>query len=339
MRNRMRHAGILAFVLALAIAGTTSAMACSEIFVGGEHPVSARTFDFMFGEGEAVKSPRGVTRTTNFVKPDETALAWTSTYGSVVFNVAMPLPGERQTMTGVDGMNEAGLKVGTYYLPESVMPKGSGGTVLCITSLIQYALDRFATIDELTADLRSGAYRVTALPTTRLELMLHLFVHDATGASAIIEFLDGNIVVTPATDIPVLTNTPYAQSVRDLAAFEDFGGKRPIPGGQEPMDRFVRGAYYAKHLPKAETRAEAVDFATAALQTLTVPPVFEHGCTLWDIVTDMKGKTVYVRTLHNRKLSWISFDALDFSEGGSVKTLDFQNGELSGDISSKFRAR
>lgn len=339
MLKKSRFAGVLTLAITLLLSAATMASACSEIFLDGKYPVSARTFDFMFGEGEALLTPRGYTRSTHYANPGETPLKWTSKYGSITFSADMPMHDGSIVMTGVDGINEAGLKVGTYYLPESVMPEGEGGTVMCVTSLIEYALDNFATIDEFIADLESDRYRVISLPTTAVELMLHMFVHDATGKSAMIEFIDGKLQVTRNPEVPVLTNTPYRQTLVDLTAFEEFGGDKVIPGGQEPMDRFVRGAYYAKHMPAPETREDAIATATAGILNLTIPPVFEHGCTYWHIITDMTTKTVYFQTLNNRKQSWVKLDSIDFSEGTPLKTLNFRRTDLSGDVSGAFTAK
>lgn len=327
---------ILAVSLCVFTIGIGSASACSEIFVDGESPVSARTFDFMFGGGEAMFSPRGVKRQSFTMQPDQKAYAWTSNFGSITFSAAMPMKDGTTLLTGVDGINEMGFKVGTYYLPESGMPIGSGGTVLNIGSMVQYAVDRFATVDEFISDLQSGHYRVISMPTTAVELKLHMYVHDAQGESAIIEYINGKLDVIRNPKVPVLTNTPYRQTITELKSFQEFGGKKVIPGGQEPMDRFVRGAYYAKHIPAPSNTEDALASATAAIMNLTIPPRFEHGCTYWHLITDMKNKTVYIQSLNNRKLRWISLDEMDFSKGGDVKILDFQDSSLTGDISQAF---
>ncbi len=314
--------------------GTTSA--CSEIFVDGKYPVSARTFDFMFGGGEAMFSPRGVKRQSFTIQPDQKAYSWTSNFGSITFSAAMPMKDGTTRMTGVDGINEAGFKIGTYYLPESNMPEGNGGTVLNIGSIVQYAVDRFATVDGFIADLQSGHYRVISMPTTAVELKLHMYVHDANGQSAIIEYINGKLDIIHNPEVPVLTNTPYRETIDKLKSYQEFGGDKTIPGTHEALDRFIRGAFYEKHIPTSDTAENALASANAALMTLTMPPVFKYGCTYWHLVTDMKNKTIYIQTLNNRKLRWITLDKMDFSEGRDVKILDFQDKSLSGDISQAF---
>lgn len=336
MITLLRRANMLALTLCLLLVGATSALACSEIFVGGAHPVSARTFDFMFGGGQALFTPRGVDRQTLTFHEDETPLEWTAQYGNITFSAFMPLEDGTSGLTGVDGINEAGFKVGTYYLPDSVLPQGAGGTVLNVASFVQYAVDRFATVEEFIADLKSGEYRVTSMPTA-VDLKLHLFVHDASGQSAIIEYIDGKLDVIRNPEVPILTNTPYRQSIEDLKAYHEFGGETPIPGGQYPLERFVRGAYYSRHIPTPESTEDALASATAAIMNLTVPPFFDYGCTFWHLITDMKNKTVYIHTLHNRKQRWVNLNEMDMSEGNAPMTLDFQNPDLSGNVKDAFK--
>lgn len=321
--------------LSLVFCFSSQGLTCSEVFVGGDNPVSARTFDFMFDGGESLISPRGVKRSTICVGENETPYSWEVKYGNVTFSAAMPMKDGSFEMTGVDGINEKGFKVGTFYLPDSQMPKGEGGVVLSTGSMIQYAVDCFENVDDFVADLKSGKYRMISMPTNAVELKLHMYIHDAAGKSAIIEYIDGELVVIENPKIPVLTNTIYKDSIKKLEGYHEFGGDKVIPGGQYPMERFVRGAYYSQHIPKPATREDAVASATSAIMNLTIPPVFEYGCTFWHLITDINDKVVYIYTLHNRNVRSVDLKTIDFSKGNKVKRLDFLNTKFAGDITDK----
>lgn len=233
---------VRAFILSLFLLFFSSSytFACSEIFVKGENPVSARTFDFMFDGGESLISPRGIKRSTIAVGKNETPYSWVVKYGNVTFNAAMPMEDGSIKMTGVDGINEKGFKVGTFYLPDSVMPKGKNRIVLSAGSLVQYAVDCFENVDDFIIDLKSDKYRMISMPTKALELKLHMYIHDAKGQSAIIEYIKGELVVIKNPQVTVLTNTIYKDSIKKLKGYHEFGGKKVIPGGLYPLERFVR---------------------------------------------------------------------------------------------------
>lgn len=191
-------------------------------------------------------------------------------------------------------------------------------------------------MDKALADLQNPNYRVISVPTGAVEVKLHLYLHDSKGNSAIVEFIDGKVAVHRNPGVTVLTNTAYKESLAVLREYDEFGGEKYIPGGNDSMDRFIRGAFYRKHLPEPLSAEEAVASGFAIVQILSVSPKFDHGCTQWTIVSDIVNRKVFFRTLGNPALSFLDLDSVDFSKGQPVKTLDFTRKELSGNIKDKF---
>ena len=323
--------------LVLCVLSGGNALSCSEIYLDSQK-VSARNFDFMFGDGIALVFPRGEQHESGYAVQGETKKSWTSTYGSVSFLVKLPgsgnTPGNDYVLAGVDAMNEKGFKVGTYFLETSAFPQGKNDTTLSITSLMQYLLDNFETVEGAVNDLQHPDYRVIPVPTGSVEVKLHLYLHDAAGESAIVEFLDGKVVVHQNPEIPVLTDTAYEESLAELKNYAEFGGNRYIPGGNESPERFVRGAFYHKHLPEPASTREAINSGLAVVQILSVSPKFAHGCTQWTIVSDIQGKKIFFRTLNNPSLSFMDLSSMDFSKGQPVRTIDFTREELAGDVAA-----
>lgn len=334
MKISNKFKAMTATILSICLLLPATATACSEIYLKANN-VSSRTFDFMVDSGVVLSSPRGIEHCSNYALPDETPLSWTAKYGSLTFSTILKNDAGA-IETGVDGINEAGFKVGTYYLPESVYPAGKGGTTLCVGSLIQYLVDNFATVDEAVADMENPAYRLTSFPAQGLKMMLHVYMHDAKGNSAMAEYVDGRLRITREPEVPVLTNTIYADAVKALGEYEDFGGTRAIPGHQESIDRFVRGAFYRKHLPEPKSDLEAVHDGFAMIQTIAVPPMFPHGCTYWTVVTDIKARKVCFRTLRNPEICTVELDKLPLAEGNKEHRLFLPIQGLSGDISASF---
>ncbi|MBW2604098.1 MAG: linear amide C-N hydrolase [Deltaproteobacteria bacterium] len=188
-------------------------MACSEVYIGGTQNISARNFDFMVGDGIALLTPRGQTHESGYASKGEDKLSWVSRYGSLSFWVKLPGCKENAeggyVLAGLDGMNEKGFKVGTYFLETSEFAEGSKGTTLAITSLMQYLLDNFETVDKALKDLQHPDYRVIPVPTGAVPVKLHFYLHDFKGDSAIVEFIDSKVVLHKNPEVTVLTNTAY----------------------------------------------------------------------------------------------------------------------------------
>ena len=318
-----------------------SARTCSEVFIdkGRKARVSARNFDFPAGNGFVRYSPAGTGRQAQYVPQNPNPLKWTSKYASVTFNASLKKtksPADGIYEAGVDGINQAGLKIGTYFLGSSVFPKDGVKTTLDIASLSQYLLDNFKSVDEALADLAGERYRITSTPTGLVEIKLHLFLHDVTGASAIVEFIDGKIKVTRNPEIPVLTNDIYSKSLEHLKLYNGFGGELAIPGGIESLDRFVRGVYYWKNLPVPADTVQAANYGFAAIQLLTEPLAsFAHGGTQWTIVTDIDNRRIYFRTANNPTIASIDLNKLSASAMAS-SDIDLLRTDLAGDVSDMF---
>ncbi len=335
-----RFFALLLCVFSLTGFAAADALASSEVYLENNHAVkvSARNFDFVSGDGYVRFSPAGMAREAQHVPQGCQPLKWTSQYASISFNKLVyktNSPVEGVYDAGVDGLNQAGLKIGTYFLESSGFAPDGPSTTLDIATLMQYLLDNFKNVNEALADLDSGRYRVTSTPATSLEVKLHLFLHDASGASAIVEFINGKTKITRAPQLPVLTNSVYAESLEHLKNFDGFGGQQAIPGANESLDRFVRGAFYKKHLDVPDNTEEAVNDGFAVVQTLSVSPKFPHGCTQWTIVTDIDNRRVYFRTLNNPSIACIDLGIL-VNTAKVSSDINLLRTDLSGDITGMF---
>ena len=68
-------------------------------------------------------------------------------------------------------------------------------------------------------------------------------------------------------DLPVrvLANNTYDASMRYLGAYDGFGGKKPIPGTNSSLDRFVRAAEMLRSFQNSPTQ-DFVGFSFSALK-------------------------------------------------------------------------
>lgn len=124
---------------------------------------------------------------------------WISKYGSVTINQA----GYQLAWAG---MNEAGLMISTMSLMGTMQPGPDERPPLPSPLWVQYQLDNSSTIQEVIAS--DSLIRVTQAGE-------HYLVCDRTGACAVIEFLDGRMIVHSGTSLPVkaLANSTYQDSL------------------------------------------------------------------------------------------------------------------------------
>lgn len=98
----------------------------------------------------------------------------------------------------------------------------------------QYLLDNFATVAEAVEAMKGDRIQVVPLaipgstPTPFLE---HFSISDATGDSAIFEYLKGKLVIHHGKQYSVMTNSPtYDQQIAINAYWESVGGDETLRG-------------------------------------------------------------------------------------------------------------
>ena len=201
------------------------------------------------------KMPRGIERSDGV----NGALSWTSKYGSVTAAAF--------DLIATDGMNEAGLAGHVLWLAESKYAEPDDSTTQLSQSVwLQFYLDNFATVADAVAWTNTRGVQVTQLfdPTGHLVPTLHLALNDATGDSAIIEYLDGTPTVYHSREYTVMTNSPtYDKQLELVREIEGLGGDRPLPGSTLATDRFARALYYVERQmpPKSQLQAMAAMFS------------------------------------------------------------------------------
>jgi hypothetical protein len=93
-----------------------------------------------------------------------------------------------------DGMNEHGLVVGMASVPISGLPYDPALPTVDELELIRWMLDRSRTVDEAVQVLRSANVSWGGGPP------VHYLIADAGGHSALVEYVEGRLVVLPNTE-------------------------------------------------------------------------------------------------------------------------------------------
>jgi choloylglycine hydrolase len=281
--------------------------------------------------------PRGMQRDSGM---GEQSVTWTSRYGSVVASGY-----EAGT---ADGMNEKGLVANLLYLVESeYSPKDDPRPALVVSSWAQYMLDNFATVEEAVADARREQYRmVTVEAPNGAPGTLHLSLSDATGDSAILEYIGGELVIHHSRDHQVMTNSPvFEQQLALNRYWQEIGGTVMLPGTNRAADRFVRASFYINAVPQTDDAKEAVAAVFSVVRNCSVPRGISTpdqpniSSTIWRTVSDQKNLIYFYENTAAPSVLWVDLKRVDFSEGSGSRKLDLA-GDLmrGGDQTDNFRA-
>ncbi len=277
-----------------------------------------RNYDWMVGSALLVVNKRGVKKTAYLSTYDTaTPAVWTSKYGNVTFNQY-----GRGVPTG--GINEAGLVVETMALPGSLYPEPDARPGVKATQWRQYQLDNHATVDEVIASdskIRILKSKNKGVPGA------HFLVSDKTGKCAVIEFLEGKMVVYTGDTMPVmaLTNSKYAESLEIWKK-----GVAPEPDKWKSFTRFIQAADMVREYG-AGASAPPVDHAFDILARVSHPVK-----TKWSVVYDQNNLRFHFITETNKKIRTVDLNKVDFACRTPVKVLDI-NADLSGDVVDKFQ--
>ncbi|MEQ9096059.1 MAG: linear amide C-N hydrolase [Phycisphaerales bacterium] len=316
--------------IAIALTIASPAHTCSRVLwvTKGQGALVGRNMDWF----EDIKSnmwllPRGIERngmgSGPVARADANPLTWTSRYGSVIITA--------YDAGTADGVNEAGLAGHMLYLPETSVPERDAGTPgLCMSMWVQYYLDNFATVAEAIAHTRQHPYqlRMAVEPTSGKPATVHIALNDATGDSAILECIDGELTIYHDRAHTVMTNQPtFDKQLENLRQYRGFGGDRRLPGTHEPADRFVRGAYYSKNLPEPTSEREAVAALMSVMRNTSAPfgvadPDRPNvSTTVWRTITDLSRRVIYFDSVFSPQVFWVDLRKLDFGEGSGVRKL------------------
>ena len=187
--------------------GFQSAQACTGIrLVAADGTVVyARTLEFAVDlHSDVTMVPRGYARIGS--TPDgKEGLKWKVKYANIGANgLGMPLI--------FDGLNEKGLAIGLFYFPTTAgyMPYsvGEAGKTIAPWEMGSWILDNFATVDEVKANVSKIVVAEVVFKGWGFVPPVHFVVHDASGKSIVIEYVDGKLNVHE-NPLGVMTNCEF----------------------------------------------------------------------------------------------------------------------------------
>ena len=343
------QAGAVMALTSLACLGASVAQACTRILYAGANQtvITGRSMDWHKDNSPSIWAmPRGIARDG---ATGPSTVRWTSKYGSLVVSM--------YDIATVDGINEKGLVANTLYLAESNYGKPQGKPTLSIAAWAQYVLDNYATVSEAVSALGKEPFRIVAplLPDGE-PAQGHLSISDPSGDSAIVEYVNGKLVIHHGKQYTVMTNSPtYDQQLALNSYWQEIGGSVFMPGTARAADRFARASYLVNAIPKTKDAnlitavpGQSFDFQAMAsvlgvMRSVSVPlgvsdPKFPNiASTLWRTTYDQKERTLIFDSATAPSAFWVKLDAFNLSAGQPVKQLNASGGRTySGDVSNQF---
>lgn len=292
--------------------------------------------------------PRGMKRDG---RGGPNTVAWESKYGSLIVSA--------YDIGTSEGMNEKGLVVNELALVESNYGKPAvGDKVISLSTWPQYVLDNFATVAEAVADLRKEAFRVqTVVLGTGRPANMHLVISDASGDSAVFEYVDGRLVIHHGKQYRVVTNSPtFDKQLAIMEYWKEAGGtSKSLPGTSRAADRFVRTSFlldvlpgeasptYISGTPQQSFKFQAPMAVLSLMRSVGTPLGFANeeqpwvSSTIWRTVSDSTNRVVIFDSALTPATFWVKLDELDLRPGAPVKKLQLAGGKsYSGNALSHF---
>ncbi|MCC7252999.1 linear amide C-N hydrolase [Hyphomicrobium sp.] len=303
--------------------------------------VSGRSMDWPEStEPKLTVFPRGLQRNGGKVGPAvvvaDNPATWTSEYGSIVTTV--------YGIGTVDGINERGLGTHMLYLTATDFgPRDAGKPGIAVNLWAQYLLDNAATVAEALALLED--VQIIMAEARGRQGTVHLALEDASGDSAIVEYVAGERRVHHGREFRIMTNDPTYDEQLALLKAQDFSkpsSDMPLPGNVNARDRFQRAAYYAALLPEPKDERAAVAGILAIIRNVSVPfgaPYKGFGIynTEYRTAMDLTNRRYFFELTTSPNVVWADLAKFDLSPGAPVMLLDPDDIDLSGDVSAKFQ--
>lgn len=297
--------------------------------------------------------------------PAGAGLSYTSKYAAVGA-IAFDSP------SILDGMNEKGLSVGTFFFPgfaeyATITPRNQSQALSPI-EFPNWILTQFATLEEVRAAINSGV----VIAPTKIEGWgsvtppFHYIVYDASGKSLVIEPLKGALVLSE-NPIGVFTNSPtfdwhlknlsnYVQlhpanasplkiENFEAAPFGQGSGMLGLPGDFTPPSRFVRATFFSSTAIPSATAPEAVLQLFHLLNQFDIPiglvREVQGGSTHVESTSitcarDPKNLAYYFKTYENQSIRKVELKHFDFN-GKKIKKLEVQGVEVISNVSSSLK--
>lgn len=272
----------------------------------------------------------------------------------------------------MDGTNEEGLSIGTFYFPgfASYTPTTAENQNKSLSPIDfpNWILTQFKTLDEV----KQGISEVVISPTVfkqwgNIVPPFHYIVYDKSGKSIVIEPVDGKLAVYD-NPLGVLTNSPdfewHMTNLRNFinlspknaapitwegATFAPFGqgsGMVGLPGDFTPPSRFVRAAIFSATATPVKTGDAGVfkvfhllnqfDIPVGVVREVSSDGVVHTDSTIATVVRHPQKLKYYFRTYNDQTIRSVDLTQFD-KEGKKIMSISTSGWPASVDLTSQLK--
>lgn len=358
---------LLSILMLITLNPIASIEACTGLRLTAKngHSVHGRTLEFGIKvDTSVVVIPRGYSFIAS--TPQGKGLVYQTKYaivGAICYD----------KMAVMDGMNEQGLSVGTFYFPgyASYTPTTTDNQKKSLSPIDfpNWILSQFKSLDEVKSNLSNVVIAPTTDPAWGNQPPpFHYIVYDKNGKSIVIEPLEGKLVVYD-NPLGVFSNSPtfdwHMTNLRNfihltpknlpplkigdlvLAPFGQGSGMVGLPGDFTPPSRFVRAAIFSVTATPPSHVQEAVFQTFHILNQFDIPiglaREVNHNTILTDYtmittVHDPINLKYYFKTYEDQIIKAVDLNTFDKS-AKEIKQINTSGAEKSRffiDISKEF---
>lgn len=255
-----------------------------------------------------------------------------------------------------DGLNEAGLSAGAFYLPgyaeySTITPQNRNQAVSPF-EFVNWLLSQFATVKEVKQNLKNIVIAPTAFKAWGITPPLHYVVYDKSGNSIVIEPIGGRLVVYD-NPLGVITNSPtfdwHITNLQNyinlstlnsppvhidgltLQQFSQGSGLHGLPGDFTSPSRFVRAAIFSAAATPAPSTEAAIaqtfhilnqfDIPLGAVRSIDSKTGQTHfDYTMLTSVKDPQNSRYYFKTYDNQNIRFVELKQFDLTAKKIRKT-------------------
>jgi len=286
--------------------------ACSSLVLkNGNEVFLAKNFDWTYGNGYLIKNLRNTKKQAFYTQAGK-PVSWISTYGSVTFN-------QNGKEMPYGGINEKGLVVEMLWLEYTNYGETAQREFLNELEWIQYQLDNYASVEEVLANLRKIAINP-------IKGKIHYILADPSGKSVVIEFLNGEAIVTnkEANECQAITNYPAGISQQNYS-------KQPAKLKGNNTSHLHRYNVLQRNIENKVFHKSALSVADGFKSLEGVAINKGSFRTYWSLVYDLNNKVVHFKTSENSLMRYVRLQQLDFDN--ELLGLDI-NAALQGELTS-----
>lgn len=245
------------------------------------------------------------------------SLEWTSKYGSLIVS--------GYDIATVDGMNEAGLVANMLWMVATEYPGDDAVDLVVALGTVfhgqlrhrgRYAGQPLPSGVQGSADAAGAADHGASV------------LSDASGDNAILEWLDGELVIHHGPQYRVMTNDPpYDEQLALVSYWQGVNPHEVLPGTTRAADRFVRASTYIDVVvqsdnPRIAAAAFSVIRNASVPYGIGMPEAPNLAATRWRGVADQKDWLFYVESAISPNVLWVDLKQLDFAEDSGVRMRD-----------------